>query len=245
MNNPTHGTPPAVVGQRRVFYFNDAGQPAYRVYDLTAVDFLNAQPGDEFAHGEAHDRLLRRVGALLRYQHRFSPNVTVHLQPKLIWPDPTLDQPMPDMVLVNDLTEPLRHRPTLDLAAEGVTLRAVVEITSPLLADQDHTAKAALYAHAGVPEYWIIDPASGDAPPQLHGYLLEGASYRPIAPNAEGKLESRACRVWFQVIDGEVYLGDLRTGKPLPPPAEDDDPTLSAQAEAARRAQSIAGQLNL
>ena len=124
-------------------------------------------------------------------------------------------------------------------AAQGAT-RLFLEVAD------DNAAALALYARAGVPEYWIVDPPAqlGEAP-QLQGFLLDNGAYRAAAPAADGRLESRACRVWFKAAADDVQVGDLRTGKPLPPPVEDDDPTLAAQAEASRRAQSIAGQLNL
>ncbi len=242
-------TPSPVVGRRRAFYFNDTGQPAYQVYDLLADDFMNPQLGDEFFHGDDHDRMVKRVGGMLRRQHRFSPTLTVHLHPKLIWMDATLDQPMPDIVLVSDLTEPLAHRPVLDLAAERASVRAIVEITSPLLADQDFAAKTALYAKAGVPEYWIVDlgarPETGATALQVFGYVLEQGRYQTVTPGSDGAYPSRAIGVWFKVEEGTVIIGDLRTGKPVPPPDDDDDPTIATQAEAARRAQSIAGRLKL
>jgi Uma2 family endonuclease len=252
MMSKSHATQPTadahVVGRRRIFYFNDTGQPAYRVYDLTADNFMNPTPGDEFFHGPDHDQMLRRIGAMLRHHHRFSPTLTVHLHPKLIWADPTLAQPMPDIVVVSDLTEPLTHRPVLDLATEGATMRAVIEITSPRLVEQDYGAKARVYAQAGVPEYWIIDlgqrVTAPDRPLCILGYRLEDGDYHAIPADTEGKWQSHALRVWFQVADGDLQIGDLRTGKPFPPPSDDDDPTIATQAEAARRAQSIAGQLN-
>src|SRR3954470_22632902 len=131
-----------LLGQRRVFYFNDNGQPAYQVYDLTVDDYLNPQPGDEFFLGEAHDRVARILGGMVLYHYRYSPVASVHLRPKLIGADRSLSQPVADIVVVNNLSEPQRQRPTLDLpqeeaaATEGpVSLRAIFEVTSPLLAD--------------------------------------------------------------------------------------------------------------
>jgi Uma2 family endonuclease len=124
-------------------------------------------------------------------------------------------------------------------------------VTSPLLAELDLDAKRTLYARAGVPEYWIIDTGLR---PELYeprftiiGYTLQGDSYQLLAPTNARRWESRACRLWLEVAeDGQAFtIGDSRTGKLLPLPSGDEDPFISAEAEANRRAQSIAGQLKL
>ena len=248
-----------VVGQRKIFYFNDNGQPAYQIYELSAADFLNPQADDEFFHGEAHDRSVRLLSSMVHHHYRYSPTASVHIRPRIIWRDTSLDQPMPDVVVVNYLSDPLRLRPVLDLATEQdapgvegeVSIRAIFEVTSPLLAAVDLEAKRALYERAGVPEYWIFD--SGLRPEQdqvrftINGYRLQDGRYQTFAPNAQGRFESKACRLWLAPSDDQsgFVLGDLRTGNPLPMPAEDDDPSISAQAEARRRASSIADQLQL
>ena len=259
---PTSSALP-IVGERRQFYFNDAGQPAYRVTDLTAEDFLNPLPDDGFHHGTLHDESARILASMLHHHYRYSPNVSVHIRPKIIWADAALAQPMPDVIVINNLSDQHRHRPILDLVAEQnlagtqgeITLRAIFEVTSPLLAQSDLEAKREIYAQAGVPEYWIID--SGLRPQvetpafKILGYRLVDGHYEPIQPTSAGqshrRWESTACRLWLEVTaDHQGFqLGDLRTGSLLPMPTQDDDPAISAQAEASRRAQSIAGQLKL
>jgi Uma2 family endonuclease len=248
-----------IVGQRRLFQFNENGQPAYQVYDLTADDFLDPQPDDEFFHGELHNRSVRILAGMLQHHYRYSPTVSVHMRPKIVWPDDTLAQPMPDVAVVNHLVDAHRLRPIIDLAAEQqadgvegeVSIRAIFEVTSPLLAEVDLEAKRTLYARAGVGEYWIIDSGLRPGQEQPHftivGYALQGGEYQLIPPTASGRWESKACRLWLEVSeDGQSFqLGDLRTGKALPIPSEDDDPSISALAEASRRAASIADQLKL
>jgi Uma2 family endonuclease len=252
-------SPLPVVGQRRLFYFNDTGQPAYQIYDLTSEDFLNPQAGDEFFHGDVHDRSARILASMLHFHYRYSPSTSIHIKPKIIWPDASWAQPMPDVVVVNHLSEPQRQRPILDLQAEQsaggsdgeVAIRAIFEVTSPLLAELDLETKRTLYARAAVPEYWIIDSGLRPAVEAVHfnilGYRLQANEYVPIPPSSENRWESQACRLWLTVsADHQSFqLGDLRTGKAFPMPADDDDPSISTQAEASRRAQSIADQLRL
>lgn len=265
-------TPPSssalpIVGERRHFYFNDAGQPAYRVTDLTAEDFLNPLPDDGFHHGTIHDESARILASMLHHHYRYSPTVSVHIRPKMIWADAALAQPMPDVIVINNLSDQHRHRPVLDLVAEqnvagvqgDLTLNAIFEVTSPLLVESDLAAKHDIYAQAGVPEYWIIDtglrPQVETPAFTIIGYRLVDGHYAPIQPQSASqsnsqsgsRWESTACRLWLEVTADQqgFQLGDLRTGSPLPMPTQDDDPAISAQAEASRRAQSIAGQLKL
>src|SRR5688572_12548737 len=115
-NQPSTGAESTlpIVGHRRLFYFNDNGQPAYQSYDLTPEDFLNPHAGDEFFHGEIHDRSARILSSMLHYHYRYSPTASVHIRPKVVWPDAALAQPMPDVVVVNHLSDPQRQRPILD-----------------------------------------------------------------------------------------------------------------------------------
>ncbi len=262
MSDPNQPIAP-IVGQRKLFHFNDNGQQTYQSYDLTPDDFMNPQSGDEFFNGEAHDRAVRILASMLRYHYRYSPTVSTHIKPKVIWTDASLAQPMPDVVLVNHLNDPQRHRPVLDLtsekvaeqaigpAPEEVTVRAIFEVTSPLLAQTDLEDKRSLYARANVPEYWIIDTGLRPDQAQLHytilSFQLENGQHKPIPAQSSGRWESPACRFWITVSpDHQSFqLGDLRTGKAFPEPAEDDNPSIATQSEADRSAQSIANQLKL
>jgi hypothetical protein len=257
-DSPTPERDPSLIGQRRVFYFNDNGQPAYQVYDLTIDDYLNPQLGDDFFLGEAHDHFVRIVGGMLLYHYRYSPSASIHIRPKLIGSDRSLAQPIADVVVVNNLVEPQRPRPTLDLpqeeaaATDGpVSLRAIFEVTAPLVADVILDTKRSVYERLGASEYWVIDTGLRFGADQLRldvfGFQLREGTFQPIAPVGDRRWESKACRLRLEVSEDRqsLQLGDLRTGTPLPMPADDEDPGLSTQAEATRRAQSIAGQLKL
>jgi Uma2 family endonuclease len=62
-----------------------------------------------------------------------------------------------------------------------------VEIISPSSRSIDRVRKMALYARAGVPEYWIADPEQR----AFVVYVLEGEDYVPVAPNPDGTISSR------------------------------------------------------
>lgn len=87
----------------------------------------------------------------------------------------------------------------------------VVEILSPSTAARDWSEKKAAYSTAGVPEYWIVDPASGSL--TIHVEPADGKYAQQFA-DAEGFLASpffkRRVRVRF---DGQSYKVE---DKPLP-----------------------------
>jgi Uma2 family endonuclease len=60
--------------------------------------------------------------------------------------------------------------------------------------------KVWVYQRAGVPEYLIVDSTLKDRRFRLLGYRLDRAGhYRPIAPDAEGRILSETTGLWFQV----------------------------------------------
>jgi Uma2 family endonuclease len=58
------------------------------------------------------------------------------------------------------------------LLAEDVLL--VVEVVSPSSVQEDRVAKPARFARAGIPHYWMVDPADG---PSVHVLRLVGTVY--------------------------------------------------------------------
>ncbi|WP_158564281.1 Uma2 family endonuclease [Jiangella anatolica] len=59
-------------------------------------------------------------------------------------------------------------------------VRLVVEIVSPGSRRTDRIAKVADYQYAGIPAYWIIDPAAGDDG-RFVAYELVGVAYKEVA----------------------------------------------------------------
>lgn len=81
----------------------------------------------------------------------------------------------PDLVLLLDVNDP-RNQNAFWLGAD-----LVVEIVSPDHVERDTVLKRADYAAAGIPEYWIVDPAEGTITVlQLAGnaYVSHGTFHR-------------------------------------------------------------------
>ena len=63
----------------------------------------------------------------------------------------------------------------------------VVEVISPSSRQTDRVKKMALYVRSGVQEYWLADPERR----VLVVNVLEGQTYVPVSPDADGWLTSR------------------------------------------------------
>jgi len=81
----------------------------------------------------------------------------------------------PDSNLIPDVTV-LRPRSSGAVWADPDDVALVLEVESPASLRYDRLLKPALYAEAGIPAYWRIEPAPD---PVLHTYTLTNAGYAP------------------------------------------------------------------
>lgn len=65
----------------------------------------------------------------------------------------------------------------------------VLEVVSRSSATKDEAVLPALYAAAGIPEYWLVD-ARGDGEPALRLLVLEAGAYRDAPHDADGWVRS-------------------------------------------------------
>lgn len=63
------------------------------------------------------------------------------------------------------------------------SVRLVVEVVSPGSRAQDRLTKPALYAAAGIPAYWRVEPDEG---PAVHTFQLDAGRYTPAGTAAPG-----------------------------------------------------------
>ncbi len=104
-----------------------------------------------------HQWIIRQIFLTL-YTHIDTAGVGLTIWSPLGVFMPGCDPVQPDLLVI-------RHEDTgmiRDRRVEGVPA-LLVEILSPSNPDTDTDVKRKAYAHAGVPEYWIVRPASRDA----------------------------------------------------------------------------------
>ncbi len=237
------------LGRRRLVTQDHTGQPRYTDLPLTVQDYLDPLPDDEFTLGEVHERDVQRIAAALRHHYRYNSAIAVLTRTKVRWNAAIAAHPAPDILLLDNLPEPSRPRALLDLTQEQAGVRAVIEVVAPLFVEQDLVELPALYAAAGVPELWLVDsglrPDSNQTRYSITGYTLEEGVYRPLAPDATGRLISARGRFYFALAaDAQDFiLGDTRTGQPIAPPPDVGSST-AARIEAELRAESIAAKLD-
>lgn len=107
-----------------------------------------------------------------------------------------------------------RRRRKYLLWEEGKVPCFVLETTSESTCSEDENKKR-IYEKLGVEEYFQFDPLGEYLSPQLQGHRLVGGRYRPVRPNSDGSLRSRATGVVFRVEGTQLRLTDAATGAPL------------------------------
>ncbi len=105
-------------------------------------------------------------------------------------------------VVEPDLVYPSSERGRVADRAKGIEITPdlVVEVISPSSGGTDRVRKMALYASAGVAEYWIADPATR----LLDLYALQGDDYVAIPSENDGSIASRVL-AGFRVDPAAVF----------------------------------------
>ena len=176
---------------------------------LTPEIFLNPRFGDQIMYGERHSRIGREIADLLESRLEGTPDAVVFFDMKLLFRARGLPDPGPDVMVVRGIRP--GNRFSFNVRKEGVRPCLIVEVVSPRdsrIRQIDLEEKPGIYEQAGIQEYIIVDWTLQNPRLRLLGYRLDGSGcYRPIEPDAEGRLLSETAEVWFQVSpDGERIL---------------------------------------
>ena len=142
----------------------------------------------------------------------------------------------PDLCVVFDVDlDDVGNDRSYFIERAGKTPAFVLEIGSPSTAERDIEAKPAIYAHIGVPEYWMVDLEGGG----VYGFKLKGlrlvdGEYEPIEleerPDGAVRGYSEALGLTLLWENGELHFIDPATDRRLRSPAQ-----LAAGERAARR----------
>lgn len=204
---------------------------------LTPELFLNPQVGDQWMQGTRHYETAHEIFGLLKHHFESAPDVKVTSDLKHFL-DPELPAPCPDISVIRGIRDKPANRDSFDVAEEDVTPCLILEVVSPLdsaIRKTDLDRKVKIYQDAGVPEYVIVDSTLKDPCYRLLGYRLDHhGRYRPIAPDAEGRIFSETTGLWFQISpDGErVLVFEHPSGRRLLNLEETTDRLLATEEEA-------------
>lgn len=203
---------------------------------LTPELFLDPQPEDKFLQGRQHGDTVLYLAELLQRRLQGEPDLMVVLDMKHFF-GPGLRGPGPDISVIRGARNPARDLTCFDLEEQGVPPCLILEVVSPSdpeIRRTDEVDKVKLYERVGVEEYLLIH-----LPRRYTGYrhrvqgyrLGADGSYRPVEPDAQGRILARTVGLWFSVsADGQrVLVGDAATGEVLPTPRELEARRVSAE----------------
>jgi Uma2 family endonuclease len=211
---------------------------------LTPELFLEPQLEDKILQKEPHGRFRGELFDLLR----------LHFEPgSLVLEDVRHDFGVPGLPLTGpDLSVILGARPgertSFVVREEGVRPDLIIEVLSPdsaRIRKVDEEDKPWIYERAGIPEYLIVDlPRHSNRHRfQLKGYRLDRQGrYRPIEPDAQGRLVCEAAGLAFTVSPpgDRILVFDLRTGERILYSGEEKARRKAAEARAATAEQKAA-----
>jgi Uma2 family endonuclease len=209
---------------------------------LTPELFLNPQVGDQIMQGERHGDTVTDLYRLLKSHFRREPEVLVLFDVKHLF-GPELPGPGPDVSIIRGSKKGDRF--SFDVEAEGALPCLIIEVVSPFdskIRRTDLEDKVEVYRRAGIPEYVIVDSTQKDRRYRLLGYRLDRAGrYRPIEPDAEGRILSETTGLWFQISrDGErVLVFEHPSGRRLLNLEETQDLRQTAEERAERETQAL------
>ena len=197
-----------------------SGEVTEQRIPLTADDLLDPQLGDEVTQSGPHGQWFVRLGYLLQQYYESYEDILVCLDMKMIWGIPGLPGPSPDIAIVQGIRDKAAERSSFDVLKEGVRPCLILELVSSLdnaVRANDYEKKVDIYARAGIPEYFILDPPTLATKGRLllTAYRLGlNGRYRPIEPDSTGRLLSATTGLLFGVEEDQTLLIlDSKTGE--------------------------------
>jgi Uma2 family endonuclease len=226
-------------GYRTIITYDEEGKEIYSYKPLTLDDFLDPEEGDLFMQGTLHHDDTDILKSIFRFIYQGDPTTAVFSDLKILWGIEGLAQPAPDVMVVPNVKDLSKPRPTFDVELEGTSPRFVLEVVSPRYRQPDRESKVAIYEQAGVEEYFIVDSWLQDdqVSYEILGYRLQDNIYVEIQPNEQGWRYSVVNQVWLGVTatKNRFFVADGRTHEPiLSAEQRAEAEATRAEAEAAR-----------
>jgi Uma2 family endonuclease len=209
---------------------------------LTPELFLDPELEDMMIQGRLHGLVRHYFIDLLERHLRPQTDVMVLEDVKHLLA-PGLG-PAPDVSVIRGARHPDWDLESFDAAEQGVVPCLVIEVVSPRdarIRRTDEVDKVKLYQQVGIAEYLLVDlPRRATRHRfRLKGYRLDaGGSYRPIEPDAQGRLLSATTKLRFGVsAQGDwIDIYDAETGERLRTSLEEEEGRKAAEERAAREA---------
>lgn len=151
-------------------------------------------------HGLSHEIIIDNTKAALRSAIAHAGVKARVLTPRVATPDGTRNSRIPDIAVVDAAALAADMRADRKYLTGGVLI--AVEVVSPDRAAEDHVAKVADYARAGIDWYWLIDT---DPDLTVTVLRLVGATYVQHAMAREGETLSLS-----EPFPVEIEVGALR-----------------------------------
>jgi Uma2 family endonuclease len=197
--------------------------------------YYPSSDGKPMAESDWHWDETAEITHMLRDRYRHQPDVYVASDNFLYYVEGDPRKVVsPDVYVVFGVAR--RQRPVYKLWEEGAAPAVVFEISSRSTRREDLVQKRDIYARLGVDEYYLCDPLMDYLKPPLQGLQLDRAAgeYRPLVPDADGRLASArlGLRLWME--GGQVQLADAATGERLLRSVEVRERERAAEAENAR-----------
>ncbi len=196
------------------------GEVVVEEIPLTLEILLHPDEDVQVPQGNPHYRQLYPLAqGLQRFLERRRRGWGVFSDVMVTWAQKRLPPVAPDVVIVDRIADPEAVGSSLDVAAEGCRVRAVLEVVTTSskarrAKDEKHNRK--LYAAAGVEDYVLTYPRQhrerGD--PALRSFVLAGGVYRERSADAEGRFLLRSVGLRLAVGEsGELVFTDVATGE--------------------------------
>ncbi len=216
------------------------GQVLVEEIPLTLDILLNPREEDKVTQGNPHYRLLYPLTMRLqRFFERRRRGWGVFSDVIVTWAKKDLRPVSPDLSVVEDIADPAAVGSSLDVAAEGCRVRAVIEVvttTSKLKRDKDEKHNRVLYAAAGVEDYVLLYPREyrkpGDRP--VRCFALKAGVHGEQETDAEGGFLLRSLGLRLSIGESEeLLLEDVATGERILSWDEEEELRLQAERRAA------------
>jgi Uma2 family endonuclease len=188
--------------------------------------------GKPMGETDVHIEWMIRIRDILRQRYRaervyVASNLLVYYEEgnprKFVVPD--------GFVVLN--CDPASRR-TFKIWEEGRVPNVVLEVTSRSSREEDTQIKPETYARIGVTEYFLYDPLGEYLDLPLQGFHLREGVYRPIDPDASGRLPCRELDMLLGLVDVRLVMYDGRHGTELLTAAETAEAACK-RAEGARQ----------